>query len=46
MWGDINFKFPDEVYSSSGESTDDLGDYSAGLFMNEMSHHKYSLGEG
>ncbi|KAK7292915.1 hypothetical protein RJT34_15772 [Clitoria ternatea] len=46
MWCDINFKSPDEVYSSSGGSTDDSGDYSAGLLMIEMSHRKYSLGEG
>ncbi|XP_061348665.1 transcription factor bHLH155-like [Gastrolobium bilobum] len=46
IWGDINFKSPDDVYSSSGESTDDSGDYSARLLMNEMSHLKYCLGEG
>ncbi|MED6200082.1 hypothetical protein PIB30_081850 [Stylosanthes scabra] len=44
MWGDINLKFPAET--SSGESIDDPGDYSAGLLMAEMSHHKYTLGEG
>ncbi|XP_057754389.1 transcription factor EMB1444-like [Arachis stenosperma] len=46
MLDDINFKFPAEVYSSSGEIIEDPGDYSAGLLMAEMSHHKYSLGEG
>ncbi|KAK7339705.1 hypothetical protein VNO77_20386 [Canavalia gladiata] len=46
IWGDINFKSPEEVYSSSGESTDDSEDYSVQLLMIEMSHHKYSLGEG
>lgn len=46
MWGDINFKFPDGIYSSSGDSTDHSGDYSAQLLMIEMSHRKYNSGEG
>lgn len=46
MWGDINFKSPDEIYSSSSESTNHSGDYSARLLMIEMSHRKYNLGEG
>jgi len=46
MWGDFNFKSPDELYSSRGESTDSSGDYSVRLLMIEMSHRKYNLGEG
>ncbi|TKY65981.1 dimerization protein [Spatholobus suberectus] len=46
MWGDINFKSPDELYSSTGESTDYSGDYSARQLMIEMSQRQYSLGEG
>ncbi|KAK7395242.1 hypothetical protein VNO78_15792 [Psophocarpus tetragonolobus] len=46
MSGDINFKSPDELYSSGSESTDCSGDYSARLLMIEMSHKKYSFGEG
>ncbi|KAG5106483.1 hypothetical protein JHK82_043453 [Glycine max] len=42
MWGDLSLKSPDELYSSNGENAD----YSARLLMIEMSHHKYSLGEG
>ncbi|KHN04065.1 transcription factor EMB1444-like [Glycine soja] len=42
MWGDLSFKSPDELYSSSGENSD----YSARLLLIEMSHRKYSLGEG
>ncbi|CAK8541726.1 unnamed protein product [Lathyrus sativus] len=46
MWGDINFESTDDVYSSRTEGTDDVGDYSVRLLMIEMSHRKYSLGEG
>jgi hypothetical protein len=46
MWGDISFESPDDVYSSRSEGTDDSGDYSVRLLMIEMSHRKYSLGEG
>ncbi|XP_058736967.1 transcription factor bHLH155-like [Vicia villosa] len=46
MWGDINFESTDDVYSSRSEGTDDVGDYSVRLLMIEMSHRKYSLGEG
>ncbi|RDY11125.1 Transcription factor bHLH155, partial [Mucuna pruriens] len=42
MWGDINFKSLDELYSSNSESID----YSARLLMVEMSHRKYNFGEG
>ncbi|XP_020226029.1 transcription factor LHW isoform X1 [Cajanus cajan] len=45
-WGDINFQSSNELHSSSGENTDYSGDYSAQLLMIEMSHRKYSLGEG
>ncbi|KAL2336560.1 hypothetical protein Fmac_011006 [Flemingia macrophylla] len=41
-WGDIHFQSPNELHSSSGESTD----YSARVLLIEMSHRKYSLGEG
>lgn len=46
MWGDINFESVEDVYSSRTEGTDDVGDYSVRLLMIEMSHRKYSLGEG
>ncbi|KAL5057938.1 hypothetical protein RYX36_029542 [Vicia faba] len=46
MWGDINFESTDDVYSSRSEGTDDVGDYSVRLLMIEMSHRKYTLGEG
>ncbi|QCE11784.1 Transcription factor MYC/MYB N-terminal [Vigna unguiculata] len=46
MWDDVNFKSPDELYFSRGESTDYSGDYSVRLLMIEMSHRKYNLGEG
>ncbi|WJX81891.1 hypothetical protein P8452_64721 [Trifolium repens] len=46
MWGDISFESADDLYSSRSEGTDDSGDYSVRLLMIEMSHRKYSLGEG
>ncbi|XP_014513941.1 transcription factor EMB1444 isoform X1 [Vigna radiata var. radiata] len=46
MWDEVNFKSPDELYSSRGESTDYSGDYSVRLLMIEMSHRKYNFGEG
>lgn len=46
MGGDLNFKYQDGVYSSSGENADDQGDYSARLLVTEMSHLNYNMGEG
>ncbi|KAE9592052.1 hypothetical protein Lal_00038286 [Lupinus albus] len=46
LGGVLNFKSQDWVYSSRGDNTDGLEDNSCRLLMTEMSHLKYSLGEG
>ncbi|XP_019460942.1 PREDICTED: transcription factor EMB1444-like isoform X2 [Lupinus angustifolius] len=46
LGGVLNFKSQDWIYSSRGDITDGSDDYSCRLLMTEMSHLKYSLGEG
>ncbi|CAL0304478.1 unnamed protein product [Lupinus luteus] len=46
LGGVLNFKSQDWVNSSRGDSADGSEDYSSRLLMTQMSHLKYSLGEG